>query len=330
MESQSLVDDREFRQLIDPYHHELLVHCYRMLGSLSEAEDVLQETLLRAWQHLDSLKTQSSLRAWMYRIASNAALDALDRRKRRALPDNLFDTADPDSPLPGALEDSVWLGPLPDTFLDGLPANPEAHYELQESVRLAFLAALQQLPGRQRAVLILRDVLEWRAEEAAEALGLSVAAANSALQRARATLKRYRDDSSASAAASNSQNTDELLSRYLRAWETADAASLVALLREDAALTMPPLPMWLLGCDAIRAFLDRLLFAGQAEGRFRLLPTHANGSPALGVYQRGDDGLYAPVGLQVLELRGGQISRIDDFLVQDGSLFVQFGLPLSL
>src|SRR5258708_14898116 len=188
-------DHSEFQQLVDPYRRELLVHCYRILGSLDDAEDALQETLLRAWRRLDSLKVQASLRAWLYKIGTNVSLDMLDSRKSRLLPDSTYAPADPRDPLPAPVVDPIWLDPLPDDYLDGTFASPEAYYEARESITLAFLAALQRLPGRQRAVLILRDVLGWRAQEVADLLDLSVAAANSAFHLARVAMKKqYADE----------------------------------------------------------------------------------------------------------------------------------------
>lgn len=319
-------DQPAFQQLIEPFHHELLVHCYRMLGSLEDAEDALQETFLRAWRRLDSLKVQSSLRAWLYKIATHVSLDMLDGRKVRSMPTAAYAPADPHDPLPAPILDPVWLGPLPDVYLDGYIVNPESRYETLESVTLAFLAAIQRLPGRQRAILILRDVLGWKAAEIAELLDLTVAAVNSALQRARATMKKYQSEK---ITRSDNEWTAQLLARYVQAWEAADSASLIVLLREDAALTMPPLTVWYRGHQAIKVFLDTVLFDGTPSGYFRLTATRANGSPAFAVYHRDDSGTYRPAALHILTLADNLIAQIDDFLALDNRLFSHFGLPLA-
>jgi RNA polymerase sigma-70 factor (ECF subfamily) len=321
----------DFQLLTDSYHRELLVHCYRMLGSVDDAEDALQETFLRAWRRLDSLKEQASLRAWLYKIATNVSLDMLDYRKARSTPLLVYAPADPQDPLPAPVNDPVWLDPLPDEYLDGLSLNPEAHVETRESVALAFLAMLQNLPGRQRAVLILRDVLGWKAHEVADLLNITVAAVNSALQRARATIKKQQTDLGLHRRVAVEETpTGDLLSRYLKAWETADTNSLIALLREDAVLTMPPSPAWYRGREAIKAFLDGFLFAGQAKDRFRLMAARANGCPAFGTYQRDENGIYQPVTLQVLTIVQGLIVQMDDFMDRPDHLFSRFKLPPAI
>ena len=324
-------DHDAFQLMTDPYRQELLIHCYRMLGSLDDAEDALQETFLRAWRRLDSLKEQASLRAWLYKIATNVSLDMLDNRKARSIPTMIFAPADPQDPLPAPINDPIWLDPLPDEYIDGLSLDPEARVETRESVALAFLAVLQNLPGRQRAVLILRDVLGWRAQEVSELLNITAAAVNSALQRARATIKKQQTDLALySLAAVEDTPTADLLSRYVMAWETADSTSLITLLREDAILTMPPLPAWYRGRAAIKEFLDAYLFTGPAKSRFRLIATRANGCPAFAVYQLDENGVYRPVTLQVLTIAHGLVAQMDDFLSQDDKLFSRFNLPLMV
>jgi len=324
-------DHDAFELMTDPYRQELLVHCYRMLGSLDDAEDALQETFLRAWRRLDSLKDQASLRAWLYKIATNVSLDMLDNRKARSIPTMIFAPSDPQNPLPAPINDTIWLDPLPDEYLDGLSLDPEAHVETRESVALAFLAMLQNLPGRQRAVLILRDVLGWRALEVSELLNITAAAVNSALQRARATIKKQQTELALYRLAKvDDTPTADLLSRYILAWETADLTSLIALLREDAVLTMPPLSAWYRGRAAIKEFLDAYLFAGSSEGRFRLIATRANGCPAFAVYQLDENGDYRPVTLQVLTIVDNLVAQMDDFLYQDDKLFSRFNLPLMV
>lgn len=321
--------DDEFQYSVDPYRHELLVHCYRILGSIEDAEDALQETWLRAWKHLDSLKTKSALRAWLYKIATNTSLDMLDQRKARSMPDSTYAALDPHDPLPGPIEDPIWLEPLPDSYLDGQSLDPEARYEIHESVSLAFLTALQKLPGRQRAALLLCDVLNWKAQEAADVLDLSLAALNSALQRARSTLKQLqRDRSWHTLRLADDPQIKNLLARYVQAWESADSIGLINLLREDVVMTMPPLPAWYYGRSALKEFLDNYLFAGDASHRFHVIETRANGSPACAVYNLDQNGVYRPGGLHVLMLDQGQIAQIDDFLTFDGKLFKRFNLPL--
>jgi RNA polymerase sigma-70 factor, ECF subfamily len=321
----------EFQDRIDPYRRELLVHCYRFLGSLEDAEDALQETWLRAWRHLDTLKEQTALRSWLYKISTRVCLDLLDVRKARTALAYKKVPSDPRAPLPAPILEPVWLEPLPEEYLDGQTSSPEARYEIHESVALAFLVVLQQLPGRQRAVLILCDVLGWKAREAAAALGLSIAAVNSALQRARTTLKEQPAYAPLSMPV-QPQDTQvaALLDRYVQVWETANSAELVHLLREDSVLTMPPLPAWYRGRSAIQEFLNTHLFAGSEVGRYRLVKTRANGSPALAVYQRDPAGVYRPAVLQVLTLHEDRIARVDCFLVSEERLFSRFQLPLSI
>ncbi len=325
-------DELAFQRLTDRYRRELLVHCYRMLGSFHDAEDAMQETLLRAWRGLDSFEGRSALRPWLYRIATNACLDAIASRRRRALPNGTHPAAETGESLPGPVMEPFWIEPLPDNLIDLRPAvNPEAHYDARESVTLAFLATVQTLPGRQRAALILRDVLGWRASEVADLLETSVAAVNSALRRARVSMREYQAGRKSSGAApADSEQTVALLSRYVDAWQAADAAGLAALLREDALITMPPLPLWYQGRAAIRWFFETQLFVGDARGRFRLLSTKANGSPAFATYQRGEDGQYRLGALQVLTIGKDQIIEIHDFLAIGNQHFPGFDLAPSL
>lgn len=329
-------DQDAFRHVASTYQRELLVHCYRMLGSLEDSEDTLQETLLRAWRRLDSFEGRASLRAWLYKIATNACLDVLDKRPGRTMPQAVSPPGGHDSAFPGPTVEHIWLEPLPDTLIDERPiTNPEARYEVRESVALAFLAALQTLPGRQRAVLILRDVLGWKASEVADLLGITVAAANSALQRARSTMhqqkvKSRRKTTAFTPSSGADLQTASLLAKYVEAWEAADTARLVSLLREDAVMTMPPLLLWYKGRTAIGLFLDAHLFKGHSTDRFRMLSTRANGAPALAVYQSDGEGSYNPVALQVLTIEEGKVVEISDFLVTDDRLFRKFDLPPGL
>jgi len=325
-------DEQAFQWLTDRYRRELLVHCYRMLGSFHDAEDVLQETLLRAWRGLESFEGRSALRPWLYRIATNACLDAIASRRRRALPNATNPAAEAGVPLPGPTTEALWIEPIPDNLVDLRPAvNPEAHYDARESVTLAFLATLQTLPGRQRAALILRDLLGWRATEVADLLETSVAAVNSAVRRARVSMKAYQADrKSADTSAADREQTAALLSRYVDAWHAADAAGLVALLREDALITMPPLPLWYRGRAAIRWFFETQLFSGEAVGRFRLVATAANGSPAFATYRGDESGIYRLGALQVLTIAAGQVAEIHDFLAVGGQPYAGFDLPPAL
>ncbi|HLF02465.1 MAG TPA: RNA polymerase subunit sigma-70, partial [Anaerolineales bacterium] len=311
---------------------ELQVHCYRILGSLFDAEDLVQETLLRAWRRLDTFEGRASFRAWLYKIATNACLDALERKRpRRWLPTASHPPADPSQPFaPPA--DLGWLEPLPDDLVAESDENPEARYGARESVTLAFLTALQALPPRQRAVVILCDVLDWKAGEAAECLAMTVSAVNSALHRARETLAgQYHGERRAAVKSATDSRTRDLLDRYVRAWETADVNALVALLREDAVFAMPPVPSWFKGRAAIRQALTATPFNGDPGGRWRLVLTWANGQPACAVYQRDDlakDGVHRGMGVMVLTVAEAFIAESIFFMTPD--LVQRFGLPTAL
>jgi RNA polymerase sigma-70 factor, ECF subfamily len=320
----------EFEPLTEPYRRELLVHCYRILGSLEDAEDALQEALVRAWRQFDTLRSQAALRAWLYKIATNVSLNMIASRKARSMPPAISKPANPQDPLQTPVRNPLWLEPLPDEYLAGDSASPEARYEMKESVTLAFLMALQRLPGRQRAILILRDVLGWKVAEIGNLLDQSVPAVNSALQRARATMKKYDDHADRLQIVDDEQVAD-LLARYMNAWEASDSAALVALLREDAILTMPPLLLWFQGRDAIKEFLDLHLFSKiRSDKQFRVTPTRANGCPAFASYQRDEAGIYHPGAILILTFSDHQIVQIDDFLALDDRLFQRFNLLLSL
>jgi RNA polymerase sigma-70 factor (ECF subfamily) len=325
-------DEVAFNELADRHRGELLLHCYRMLGSFQDAEDMLQETLLRAWRGLSSFEGRSAVRSWLYKIATNVSLDALASRKRRFLPSAIYSAGNPGEPLPAATLEQAWVEPIPDALIDSRPwVNPEAHYDARESVSLAFLATLQTLPSRQRAVLILRDVLGFGASEVADLLDSSVPSVNSALQRARVSMKAFRSDRrKPETEFVKTDQTATLLSRYVAAWQARDAGSLVALLREDVVFTMPPLPLWYRGRASLRWFLDQHLFSGEPPRRFRLVAARANGGPAFAAYERDDKGVYRLGALHVLSIEHDEIAEVHDFLVFDDQLFVRFGLPLVL
>jgi RNA polymerase sigma-70 factor (ECF subfamily) len=322
-------DEQAFRGLAEPHRREIQAHCYRMLGSLHDAEDLTQETMLRAWRRLDSFEGRSSLRAWLYKIATNACLDSIDKRPARHLPTDEGQAADPASPPAAPRLEPIWLEPYPDEWLPDTAPDPEAVVSTRQSVALAFLAALQVLPARQRAVLLMRDVLGWSADEVSQFLGMTVAAANSALQRARATLEARPAHGKEASVRLQTEALPTLLARYVRAWEEADLSLLASLLREDAVLAMPPVPSWYQGREAISAMLSASIFAGDARGRYRMVPTYANGAAAFGCYVLDPEAnLYRPLALQVVELEGESVREMTSFL--DPSLFAKFGLPATL
>jgi RNA polymerase sigma-70 factor (ECF subfamily) len=316
----------EFERLAEPLRREIKVHCYRMLGSVHEAEDLVQESYLRAWRSFDSFEG-GSFRAWLYRIATNACLNALASRKtaQRLLPDQLGPAAEP--ALPGApATDIAWLEPLPDSSLTAIADDaptPEARYTSRQAVQIAFVAAIQQLPPRQRAALLLCDVLGWAAAEAATLLGGTTASINSALQRSRETLARRYPDGPPPLAPRPDAAQQALLVRYLDAWEGHDLDGFVALLKEDATANMPPWRQWFAGREVIRTFFA---VAWQHCGGLRLLPTIANGQPAFAVYERkGEAGVWAAHSIQVLTLDRDAIAALTVFV--EPGLFEEFGLP---
>jgi RNA polymerase sigma-70 factor, ECF subfamily len=316
----------EFSRRTDPFRRELLAHCYRMLGSVHDAEDLVQETFLRAWRSYGRFDDQrASLRTWLYRIATNACLTALEQRSRRALPAELADpSAEPEWPLREPRHDVAWLQPIPDALLDAAPADPATIVVSRGSVRLALIAALQHLPARQRAVLILRDVLAWRATEVAELLGTSTAAVNSALQRARAQLAEVTPVEEQIAEPGDAGRR-ELLDQYVTAFVNADVAGLTRLLRSDVELEMPPYPTWFGGRHVVGSFLAARL-TGAAD-RWWMIPTSANGQPAAASYLRRRDGAHHAHAVHVLTVTGSGIARIVAFV--DEGLFPTFGLPLQ-
>jgi RNA polymerase sigma-70 factor (TIGR02960 family) len=317
-------DGDAFRTLVEPYRRELQVHCYRMLGSFQDAEDALQETLLAAWQGLGGFEGRASLRTWLYRIATNRCLDARRAASRR--PAREWDVPGVQPPEPTRLGEIVWLQPFPDalmeTAIDG-PRGPEARYEQIEAVSLAFVTALQTLPPRQVAILVLRDVLGFHAREVADMLDSTVESVTSALKRARAGLQSRRSPYSTPPTA-GSPGEDALVSRFVRAWESADLGALVAMMTEDVFISMPPMHFEYEGRDVVTRFCAALFNAGR---RFELVPTRANLQPAFGAYLRSSMGIRPGVGLYVLTLAGDRICAMTRF---DNSVLPWFGLPRSL
>jgi RNA polymerase sigma-70 factor, ECF subfamily len=319
-------DQRAFEALVEPYQRELLVHCYRMLGSFHDAEDLLQETLLRAWEKRETFTRPGSVRAWMYRIATNLCLNTLTRQPGRSLPSRTHAALDPARSLPPPRNEPIWLEPFPDELLADQGIEPEQHALQREYITLAFLIALQQLTPMQRAILLLREVLDWPASDVAEWLNLSVPAVNSALQRARRTLRQLHALPERPLAL-ESPELQTLLEQYVNLWEQADLPGLAQLLRADAWFTMPPYPAWLQGRDAIVTFFSTMIFSPGIQRC--LLPTRANGRPAFAIYrrQKGDDP-YQLFSLLVLDVVGGQIASIVAFLDLPG--LAPFALPPML
>jgi RNA polymerase sigma-70 factor (ECF subfamily) len=310
---------------LEDYRRELTGYCYRMLGSAFEAEDAVQETMLRAWRGLEAFEGRSALRSWLYRIATNVCMDLLSRASRRALPMDLRPAGNANMPLPAPLKEDTWLEPMPDALILPAPEDPAETALARESIRLAFMAALQHLPPKQRAVLILRDVLRWRAEEVAGLLETSVQSVNSALQRARTTLEA-RQIHIDEVTPGDDADTSRLLARYVTAFQTYDMDGLTALLHEDATWSMPPHDLWLRTHDDIRRWC---LGPGIGCSGSRLLPTFANGSPAFGQYKPSADGGFEPWSLQVVEISDGRIAGITFFL-DTARWFPLFGLPPRL
>ena len=320
-------DGEAFRALTEPHRRELEAHCYRMLGSVQDAEDALQDTLLAAWQGLGGFEGRASIRTWRYRIATTRCLNALRTASRRPVKE--WDMARLELPEPTRLGEVVWLEPFPDALLEGaidVPLGPEARYEQTESISLAFVTALQVLPPRQLAVLILRDVLGFHASEVVEMMDSTVESVNSALKRARAGLQSrlppVHEQGPPPALGSPSENA--IVAKFVRAYESADLDALVGLLTDDVLSSMPPLPLEYQGRGDVARLCASIFRAG---GRFDLVPTRANGQPAFGAYRRVPTGIRHGTGLLVLTLTGDQIRGITRF---DNSVFPWFGLPRSL
>jgi RNA polymerase sigma-70 factor (TIGR02960 family) len=320
-------DPTAFRALTEPHRRELQVHCYRMLGSMEDAEDVLQETLLAAWQGFGRFEERASLRTWLYKIATNRCLNA--RRAVRRRPACAYDVPGVRPPEPTRLGEVPWLEPFPDAVLDGaieLPLGPEVRYAQTESISLTFVTALQVLPHRQLAVLVLCDVLGFEASEAAETLDSTVDSVNSALRRARANLQRRLPPTGVRQPppTPGSPSENAIAARFVRAWESADVKAVVALLTDDVFISMPPIPNEYEGRDLAARFCASIFRAGR---RFHLVPTRANGQPAFGAYLRDPSGSRRGVGLYVLTLTGDRICAMTRF---EGRVLPWFGLPPSL
>jgi RNA polymerase sigma-70 factor (TIGR02960 family) len=320
-------DGDAFRKLIEPHRRELQVHCYRMLGSFQDAEDALQDTLLNAWQNFRGFEARSSLRTWLYRIATNRCLNM--RRSASRRPAKEWDVPGVEPPEPTRLGEVVWLEPFPDTFIDSainVPLGPEARYEQTESISLAFVTALQVLPPRQLAVLILRDVLGFHANEVADMLDSTAESVNSALKRARASLQQRRPPNAERELppAAKSPSEDAIVMKFVSAWESADLDALVTLLTDDVFISMPPIPFEYDGRDLVARFCAGIFGAGR---RFDLVRTRANRQPAFGAYLRTPGGVSHGVGLYVLTLAGDRICAMTRF---ENSVLPWFDLPRSL
>ncbi|GAA5160212.1 sigma-70 family RNA polymerase sigma factor [Pseudonocardia eucalypti] len=312
-------DGQAFRELTEPYRRELQVHCYRMLGSFQDAEDALQDTMLAAWRGFGGFQGRASLRTWLYRIATNRCLNARRSAGRRHARE--WDIPNVEPPEPTGLGEVVWLEPFPDALLEeDVAARPEARYEQTEAISLAFVTALQLLPPRQVAVLVLRDVLGFRTDEVAGMLDATQESVKSALKRARATLRPVPPPAAAPADAAEGT----VVARFVRAWEAADVGALVTLLTDDVFMSMPPIPFEYRGRDVVARFCAAIFRAGR---RFDLVATRANGQPAFGAYLRTPSGLRLGTGLYVLALDGGRISAMTRF---DDTVLPSFGLPPSL
>ncbi|MGH3151009.1 MAG: sigma-70 family RNA polymerase sigma factor [Streptosporangiaceae bacterium] len=320
-------DGDAFRELTEPHRRELQVHCYRMLGSVQDAEDAVQDTLLAAGQGLGGFEARASIRTWLYRIATNRCLNA--RRSASRRPAIQWDVPQVEPPEPTRLGEVVWLQPYPDTLLEGagdVPPGPEARYEQAESISLAFVSALQVLPPRQLAVLILRDVLGFHATEVAGMLDSTVASVNSALKRARASLQRRYPPAPGQEPppAAGSPSEEAIAARFVSAYSAADLDALVALLTDDVFISMPPMPFEYQGLDVVAAFFGRIFGAGR---RFDLVPARANGQPAFGAYLHAPDWTRHGTGLFVLTLSGDRICALTRF---ENTVLPWFGLPRSL
>jgi len=318
--------DQDFLTQLEPQRRAITAHCYRMLGSLHDAEELAQDSLLRAWQRLDELRSSAATKAWLYRIATNACLDRLKQRRRRVQSHDIGPKADPERPLGGADAEQLWVEPAPDSLFElagDTEQRPDARAEMRESISLAFVTALQLLPPKQRAALLLVDVLGWRPRETAELLETTEVSVNSLLQRARKSVDKH----DAPAAPGPGPDDAEVLRRYIAIWESGDIAAFTALLTNDAIMSMPPQVEWFAGPGSIARFLARA--RERSPWQYRFVPLRANGAPALAVYTRPlSGGPYRAAGITVFVVRGGQVAQVTRFVMP--SLFPRFGLAESL
>ncbi|HVZ39446.1 MAG TPA: RNA polymerase subunit sigma-70 [Candidatus Kapabacteria bacterium] len=305
------IDQDDFALMAGPHRRALMLHCYRMVGCMEEAEDLVQETLARAWRARHTYQGRAPFRSWLYRIATNLSLDALRQRPRRSLPVARTPASSPDQPVPASINEPIWLEPCPDALLPADERDPETILATRERVSLAFMIALHTLPPRQRAVLILRDVLEMPASEVAELLEQSVPAVKSALHRARTAIAEVSHEAEPAVRSSANREHGERLARYVTAWESADVENLMRLLRDDARFSMPPIPSWYQGREEIGALVRNTIFRGDANGRWRLLPTNAGGTEAFGLYRLNErGGGHDFYGIQVPTFAEGLIADI--------------------
>jgi RNA polymerase sigma-70 factor (ECF subfamily) len=321
--------DETFLQSIDPLRGAIRLHCYRMLGSSHDGDDVVQETMLRAWRAKDSLEDHAHIKPWLYRIATNVCIDELKRRPRRLFPTDAFPPTEDARPPFARIDEPVWLEPMPDAWLEGVDErDPQACYALKESVALAFVAALQCLSPVQRATLLLRDVVGLSASETASALEASVEAVNSALFRARTAIGNRLGGSDPAAIAAHAEVDEKLLEQYVRAFEEANLDALVALFHEDMRTTMPPVPAWVAGRAANERFY-RLMFGSIVPGQFRHLRIGANGQPALAFYRPASPGApHTLAAIQLVATRAGAIVAVDHFMLSE--VYPLFGIPREL
>jgi RNA polymerase sigma-70 factor (ECF subfamily) len=319
--------EESFRTLLEPHRRSITLHCYRMLGSLQDAEEIVQEAMLRAWQRQDEVRSASAMRAWLYKIATNACLDLLKTRRRRALPHLVAPSTSVGTPLGPPAEEGLWVEPAPDTLFtvpDDAAQRPDARVSLRESMGLAFITALQFLSPKQRAALLLVDVLGWKPEETAALLETSVFSVNSLLQRARKSVEARKEDSPPEVSSSDAA----LLRRFIATWESGDLDAFSALLADDALFSMPPQPEWFAGRAAIRQFFAAIWAA--VPGERRLVPIGANGGPALAIYRRPvtPNAVFEAAGIMLLAIRADRVSQITRFAIP--RLFPLFGLPTHL
>lgn len=320
----------QFGELLEPHRQELQVHCYRMMGTIEDAEDMVQETFFRAWRKRDTYAGRASLRAWLYKIATNACLDALKRASRRSVPQTYEDVSRAANPISPDINDPIWLEPYPDELLPDNNLDPAAVAVEREHVTLAFITVLHLLPPRQRAILLLRDVLNWRAGEVADLLETSVSAVKSALHRARTTLNEHEGGLKVGNGTSYDAIDPAQLEAYVTAWQSADVDGLVKLLTDDAVFSMPPIPSWYRGRPEIHWLLSHHMFAGEgANGRWKLKMTRANQQLAFGIYQIDAARThYEAYGIQLLTMLDGRVRSIITF--RDPTLITKFGLPETL